>query len=295
MSNLGEGSAREALLRIGELARRSGVPAATLRAWERRYGVVEPVRGDSGYRLYSSADERRVRSMRELVEAGVAPAEAAAQLRAGGVAAGTPAAAHGLGEEARRALLDALLLYDAAWADELLDRAFAAFTHDAALDGLVLPVLREIGELWSRGEASVAQEHFASALLRGRLLGLARGWGIGGGRLALLACPSGEHHDLGLIAFGLSLHQRGWRISFLGADTPGDALAAAAARLRPDVVVLYARDVGQLTAIGPELTAVAQGAGLLLAGPGAEPELSELLGAAVLRDGPVEAAESLAA
>src|SRR5689334_19494482 len=71
----------EALLRIGELARRSGVAAATLRAWERRYGVVRPVRGPSGYRLYSAADQERVRAMARLVDSGVAPAEAATRIR----------------------------------------------------------------------------------------------------------------------------------------------------------------------------------------------------------------------
>ncbi len=284
----------EPLLRIGELARRCGVPAATLRAWERRYGVIEPIRGASGYRLYSGADERRVRAMRDLVGAGIAPSEAAARVGAepAPAAASDPAL---LGEAAQAELLAALLGFDEAGADELLDRAFAAFTTEAVLDALVLPVLRELGDRWSRGEASVSQEHFASGMLRGRLLGLARGWGAGGGRLALLACPSGELHDLGLIAFGLSLHRRGWRISMLGADTPGEALVEATDRLAPDVVVLYARDIEQLTAMSLELTEVASRSNLLLAGPGADLKLSELLGASVLLEGPVEAAGNLAA
>ena len=70
------------------------------------------------------------------------------------------------------------------------------------------------------GDASIAQEHFASALLRGRLLGLARGWGTGSGPLGLLACFPGDQHDLGLLCFGLALRGQGWRITFLGPDTP---------------------------------------------------------------------------
>jgi methanogenic corrinoid protein MtbC1 len=100
--------------------------------------------------------------------------------------------------------------------------------------------LRELGERWERGEASIAQEHFASAVLRGRLLGLARGWGLGVGPLAVLACLPGEQHDLGLIAFGLVLRARGWRIVYLGPDAPIDTVENACRQLQPRLVVLHA-------------------------------------------------------
>jgi MerR family transcriptional regulator, light-induced transcriptional regulator len=100
--------------------------------------------------------------------------------------------------------------------------------------------LRELGERWERGEASIAQEHFASAVLRGRLLGLARGWGLGVGPLAVLAGLPGEQHDLGLIAFGLVLRTRGWRIVHLGPDAPIDTVEDVCRQLQPSLVVLYA-------------------------------------------------------
>jgi hypothetical protein len=84
-------------------------------------------------------------------------------------------------------------------------------------------------------------------------------------------------------------------VSFLGADTPGEALLGAAARVGPDVVVLFARDRGQIDAIRAELEEVASRSKLLLAGDGVDPELSEMLGASLLRDGPVEAAKAVAA
>jgi methanogenic corrinoid protein MtbC1 len=84
----------------------------------------------------------------------------------------------------------------------------------------------------------VAQEHVAASLIRGRLLGLARDWGAGPGPSVLLACLPGEAHDLGLIAFGVLLARRGWRVTFLGADTPFDALADAVRTLGPALVVL---------------------------------------------------------
>ncbi len=117
--------------------------------------------------------------------------------------------------------------------------------------------MAEIGSRWHDGEATVAQEHFASSVVRGRLLGLARGWGAGAGPLALLACLPGELHDLGLIAFGLSLRERGWRIAYLGADTPLDTLDDAVNRLRPRVVVLSASEPSRLAAVANELRSLA--------------------------------------
>src|SRR4029077_9976320 len=98
-----------------------------------------------------------------------------------------------------------------AGAHAALDRLLSAFTLETVLRDAVLPYLHELGERWERGEASIAQEHFASVLVRGRLLGLARGWGGGGARLALLACLPREKHDLGLICFGLAPRGQGGR------------------------------------------------------------------------------------
>ena len=127
---------------------------------------------------------------------------------------------------------------DDAGAQAAFDRLVAAFSIEAVAATAILPYLRALGERWREGDASVAQEHFASGLLRARLLGLARGWDRGAGPRALLACPPGEHHDLGLIILGLALRDRGWRVTFLGPDTPIQTLAATADQLAPDVVVL---------------------------------------------------------
>ena len=136
------------------------------------------------------------------------------------------------------ALWSALDSFDDAGAQAAFDRLVAAFSTEAVVEKAILPYLRALGDRWSDGDASVAQEHFASGLLRARLLGLARGWDRGAGPRALLACPPGEHHDLGLIILGLALRDRGWRVTFLGPDTPIETLAAAADQLAPDVVVL---------------------------------------------------------
>lgn len=223
------------LLRIGELARRAGIPPATLRAWERRYGVVDPSRTESGYRLYSEADERRVKAMVALITEGAAPAEAAR--RAVEQSGGEPAEALPAAAEAS-ALLEHLADFDEQAANRLLDAALATYSVPAVVEDLILPALRRMGELWAGEELTVGQEHFASNVLRGRVIGMARGWGAGSGPLALLACPPGEGHDLGLACFGLLLRHQGWRIAFLGTDTPLETLEATAQRLEPDATVV---------------------------------------------------------
>ena len=216
-----------ATLRIGELSKRSGVSPDLLRAWERRYGLLQPTRSPGGLRLYSLGDLERVRLMQDHLAGGLAAAEAAAL--ASRVEHHEPARRPVLpAGSSLRDLAQALDDFDEPRAQAVLDGLLALATVDALLTEVVLPYLRELGERWERGEASIAQEHFASAVLRGRLLGLARGWGRGLGPLALLACLPGEQHDLGLIAFGLALRARGWRIAYLGSDTPLETLDATA-------------------------------------------------------------------
>ena len=239
------------MYRIGELARRTGTSTDLLRAWERRYGLLRPQRTSGGFRLYTDEDAARVRRMRAGLERGLAAAEAA------GVAllpTGAPAE-----------LLPSLLALDEERAHGLLDELLGRLSIEAVLRDAILPALRAIGERWESGDVTVAQEHFAANLLRGRLLGLSRRWDQGVGPRALLACAPGDLHDLPLIAFGLALRARGWRILFLGADTPFHEVVATAAAERPDLVVL-ASSQPRCELAAPELSRLASIAPLALAG-----------------------------
>src|SRR5512144_2641395 len=109
------------------------------------------------------------------------------------------------------ALTQALDALDEPAAQAVLDRLLAEFTVETVLRDVVLPYLHELGERWQRGTVTVAQEHFASHLLRGRLAALARGWGHGHGPQALPASAPGDLHDLPLLAFGIVLHRTGRR------------------------------------------------------------------------------------
>ena len=280
-----------AQLRIGELARRTGVAAELLRAWERRYGLLAPTRTSGGYRLYSTDDVRRVGRMRELLASGLSAAEAARATLLSPAAAAAPAATADAGADLRAALDD---LDDAA-AHVAFDRLLAEFSVGSVLENVVLPVLRDLGEGWARGEVSVAQEHFASNVVRGRLLGLARGWDRGSGPRAVLACPPGERHDLGLLVFGLALREHGWRITFLGGDTPGGTLAETVADLAPAAVVLAAADAAPLEASADSLRELSGTSAVWIGGAGARPELVTRAGARLLEGSPASAAERVAA
>ncbi len=319
------------LVRIGELSRRVGVRPETLRAWERRYSLLEPDRTSGGYRLYSPADETRVREMATLISQGLAASEAATLAReAPNVAERTgsdvieagraatsledvaPAVPNAsvqadVGAEApasaatpvltatTRELLAALTGFDDTRANVALDDAFARFSLDIVLDKVVLPVLVEIGEGWVGEEITIAQEHFASEFMRGRLLAVARGWGSGDGPLALLACPAEERHDLGLLCFGLALRERGWRIAFLGGDVPAATLTEAAAKLRPDAVIVAAIDAERFRAAHAALVHIGADHTLFLGGAGGNDQIARAHGAEYLPGAPVDAAAHVAA
>jgi MerR family transcriptional regulator, light-induced transcriptional regulator len=268
MANTGE------VLRIGELSKRAGVTPELLRAWERRYGLLRPARSAGGLRLYSPADVERVALMQQHLAEGMAAAEAAAL-----------AVRDAVDEEAARTALrpaairdelaTALDAFDEPRAQAILDRLLALATVETLLAEVVVPYLQELGERWKRGDASVAQEHFASGVLRGRLLGLARGWGLGLGPVAVLACLPGEQHDLGLIAFGLALRSHGWRIVYLGPDSPIDTVADVSHQLEPSLVVLNAVSRERVRPVLQKLRSLARRHRLAIGGSAAEDETLE--------------------
>jgi MerR family transcriptional regulator, light-induced transcriptional regulator len=281
------------LLRIGELSRRSGVSPELLRAWERRYGLLKPSRSPGGLRLYSNDDYERIRLMREHLDSGLAAAEAAA-LASGATLEVAPKAGVLLDPAtARTELADALERYDEPHAQAVLDRFLGSMTLDSLITELLLPYLNDLGNRWERGEASIAQEHFASNVLRGRLLGLARGWGLGSGPRALLACAPREQHDIGLICFGLLLRSRGWRINYLGGDTPLESLVAAGDAVEPTVLVLSAVAEDRFSGIEPELRRIAKHHRLALGGAGAKGIDATAIGSLALAEDPITATERI--
>ena len=221
MSEFATGTADEKLLRIGELSRRVGVPVESLRAWERRYGLLTPSRTQGGFRLYGEDDVARVLAMRANLDRGLFAAEAARLALSEDVTepSRSPAPVADASE-----LAAALDRFDEAGAQQALDRLLATLTIDVVLRDVLLPYLHKLGERWESGETSIAQEHFASNVLRGRLTALARGWDRGSGPRVLLACVEGERHDIALVGSvsrcavtvggsATSVRTRQWRLS----------------------------------------------------------------------------------
>jgi len=281
-------------LRIGELTKRTGVSPELLRAWEQRYGLLQPTRTAGGFRLYSAADEARVQRMQRLVSGGLAAAQAARLVLSGGEPEPrTDSGSAAPLEEAAGNLTASLDRLDEQAANSALDRLFSAYTVETVLQEVVLPYLHRLGERWEAGEVSVAQEHFASNLLRGRLLGLAQGWGQGQGPLAILACVPGEHHELGLLVFGVALRRRGWRITYLGTDSPIGAVADTARSLTPAVVVLLSINPDNFLDHAHEIKELAKQVPVMIAGTGATPQVARHTQTRLLDQDPVSAAETI--
>jgi DNA-binding transcriptional MerR regulator len=281
---------------IRELSRRVGVSPDVLRKWERRYGVLKPGRTLGNQRLYSRVDEVRMRLMVDHVRSGMAPAQAAEmavsarfKINTARVPATTPVGLTGAAKE----MLSALERYDETTADQVLEKLLETHSATTIIRDIFLPMLREVGDRWAHSEIRVVQEHFASGFVHGRLLGLARGWDRGLGSRALLACPEGEQHTLGLLAFGIALHQVGWRITYLGADTPVEMLGETAADIGPSLIVIAAAVEGRLEPRRAAIRRLSARWPVALAGAASSARLADGCNARHVADDPVTAAHAI--
>lgn len=213
---------------IKETSRITGVPEATLRTWERRYGVVDPARTPSGYRLYSPHAIASLSAMRKLVDAGWTPAAAARAILDGKVPVRT--APRGPVDDAddgatpdtyRDRFLAAAARIDPAGIDAALDRGFALGSFEHVVDSWLCPTLVDLGEAWAGGDVDVAGEHAASQAVARRLAAAFEAAGARTrGPSVVVGLPSGSRHELGALAFATAAKRRGLNVLYLGADVP---------------------------------------------------------------------------
>ena len=293
-------TATEGRLRIGELARRTGASPAALRAWEQRYGITEPQRSPGGTRLYSERDEKRIHTMQAHMADGLSAAQAAREALAGEAPRSSRSlakAAHGPAtselDASARTLRSALARLDRELAEQALDRLLAAFTFETVASEVLLPYLADVGARWQHGEATIAEEHLATHVLRARLTALTHGFGPARGARAVLACPPREQHDIALLILAVALERRGWRVAMLGANTPVASIVQAAELLDADCVVVSITMPGQLSETADELKGLASSRLLLLAGPAVNDRLAQQIEATVLAGDPIAAAAAL--
>jgi DNA-binding transcriptional MerR regulator/methylmalonyl-CoA mutase cobalamin-binding subunit len=225
--------------RIQTVAEMTGIPAATLRAWERRYGVPVPARSDSSYRLYSDADLAMIQRLRALCDGGMAPSDAARMVLDQDAAVAPLPAGDDVFAPMRAGILHAVEMFDPYKLERELDRATALGTATAIVDRILRPVMTEIGDAWHDGRLSVAQEHLATDAIVGvtrRLLALVQP--ESDARLVVLACFADEQHSFPLQALAVHVASWGFRVVMLGASTPPAAIKHAVKELRPKLVGL---------------------------------------------------------
>lgn len=239
----------ERTYRIHIAAEMSGVSEGLIRAWERRYGVLKPRRSASGYRNYTDADIEVLRRLKKLTEEGVAIAEAVRllpQVR-------REAKEHLEAREAprkppqadqvmrwRQEVLVAAERLDQQTVEAILDDAMASLPPVAFFEELLVPLQREVGERWHAGTLTVAEEHLVTQAARQRVLTLMHQAPRRAKRHVVCACLPLEDHELGLMGAALRFRHAGWRVTFLGARTPGEHLARVVRAVKPDLVALSA-------------------------------------------------------
>lgn len=237
--------------RIKTVAEMTGIARNTLIAWERRYGFVVPVRAANGYRVYTDRDVQVLYEIKRLLDEGFKISEAVRLLEERGISSGpvTPGTLDETGkpveDRVRDELLAALLAFDEGTASRLTGR-LGLVPYEDQLDRVWFPMLREVGRGWAEGEISVVQEHFASAfcMTRMRSMLLSVQGAAQGERSVVCAGMPGERHELGLLGLAIRFSLRGWRVVYLGMDTPTEELVAFA-QARPSDLLCVSVVCGQ--------------------------------------------------
>ncbi|MEX2324307.1 MAG: MerR family transcriptional regulator [Nitriliruptoraceae bacterium] len=291
----------DAVMRIGEVALRTNVKVPTLRAWERRYGLLQPERTVGGHRLYSERDVVRVRDMSRLIADGWSVSAAAREVlrtpEAQGhedlprprvlrtASPGTDASGAVI-DRLQHQLRESIERFDSVAAERALDNVFARFEVPGAIDDVLLPVMRHLGDGWDEDAGVIAREHFATHAIRPRLQRLLRAAVHAGGRTCVAATPEAEEHDLGLLAAAVILADAGWRVHYLGPRTPTSAMQRAVEELNPQVVLvssLFREHAVSFINDKPNLRPAA----LVVGGTGFIDTDSDRLGGAAVHEGPL--------
>lgn len=217
----------------------TGISTATLRSWERRYGVPNPARTLSSYRLYSDSDIALLERMRDLCREGMSPAEASRVVKAVVTDPVLPGGQGDPQEALRSRIVDAVRRFDPEGVEAAIQQALLLAPAAVALEDVLVPALRQVGELWQSGGLNVGHEHMLSEIVTRfarEALHLAQP-GAGAPRV-LLACFADEEHTFPLYVVAFRFAQWGYRTVVLGARTPPDALAEAVKALSPELVAL---------------------------------------------------------
>lgn len=211
---------KQGLYPIRTVSRLTGVNAVTLRAWERRYGLIKPHRTESGHRVYSDNHINEIRQILEMIDRGMSIGQVGTLLKAESAKPLSQQDEDGW-DIYRRRMIGAVQSFDEQLVDETYNDAMSIYPVDVVTKRLVVPVLGELGQRWHDRSGTVSEEHFFTSLLRNKLGARLhhRGKRSDGPRL-ILACLQGERHEIGALLFALSAMDRVFRLIYLGANVP---------------------------------------------------------------------------
>ena len=248
------------LFPIRTVANLTGVNAITLRAWERRYGLVTPIRTEGGQRLYRREEIDHIQRIVALLEKGI-PISQLARSHAAPAGPASSTRNSSAWDGYLQQLLGAIARFAEDEVEEIYNAALALHPIEAVTERLLVPLLQELGRRWQTGEGTVAEEHFFSVYLRNKLgarfhhrVRLLSGPGV------LAACLPNEQHELGLLMFSLVAAERGMRVILLAANAPFTDLAVAARRGRCEAIVLSATMTPDAVRLTAELQALVEAA-----------------------------------
>lgn len=244
----------------------TGVNAITLRAWERRYGLIKPRRTESGHRLYSQEHIDVIQRVTELLEKGIPISQVKQKLKEEAQAHAPPVpvphdvAASAAGDQWQvylRRMFNAVIRFDALALDHVYNEALSLYPVDLATRQLIMPLLRQLGERWRTEKGAIAEEHFFGIYLRNKLGArfhhhVARSRGP----VLVTACLPGELHEVGLMLFSLAALDAGFRVVLLGADLPLKELQVPVSRANAAAVVLSGSVVADAAQFASELAAL---------------------------------------
>jgi methanogenic corrinoid protein MtbC1 len=263
-------------LNIAAVAKRTGIGADTLRKWERRYGVLRPSRTPGGQRRFDEIEVARVEWLRDRLAEGLRIGEAAALLDAD---AASPCSTTDL----CTAIVAAVSRPDTRQLATLVEQAFTLLDVEAAIEEVIAPALRQVGDCWQEGPERIADEHLLSEAVRSRLRRLLgdRRHAVRG--TAVLACAPGERHELGVLSLAVLLQADGWLAVYLGPDAPVKSSFALAERIGADLLCLSASTEDTAIRLADELEPVElpQGVRLAVGGRGTENASEQRLGEVV--------------
>jgi MerR family transcriptional regulator, light-induced transcriptional regulator len=234
---------------IRAVSKLTGLSIDTLRAWERRYNAISPGRLGRG-RIYDAADVERLRLLREAIEEGYAIGQIAqlsdeevkelvkrsTVLPAGDVRSSSAKSAE---QADLGVMLSAIDRFDYAEAERELTRLATLLSPRDLVHNVVVPLMREVGDQWHIGKLTIAQEHMVSSILRNLLGALVRLYRrTSASRVVLLATPSGEQHEFGILAAAMLAAGSGLGTVYLGASLPAKEIVGAARKTSAQAVVL---------------------------------------------------------